>query len=429
MSALGKRLRRPRALALALSAAALCLAAPGAARDLEFPTFFSPGLNPDLSPSSAPGGRPFELFNVFAVNQHPDPGSDPRAGRQPARPQRRTAARHASPTRLTFPRCSQEAFDARRLRRRSPRSESRSLDLSAGAALPPSRSSTWCRRPGSPPSSPSALLRSTVHIDFHIRSGSDYGATATVDGLSEAVGLLTSSVRIWGVPGDPGHDALRFTGGGTPAPGPYPEPPPFRPLLSNPTSCDGPLVTTMEATTWQHPASVVSAAPFEAPAMGGCDQLDFNPIDRSQADHQPRRLALRASTSTSTSPRTRTPKASPPRHLREVKFVLPAGLTVNPAAANGLGTCSPEQIGFAGAANERQLLRYDLPPVNFSGSFTVSLDGQSTAPIAATASRAEVAAALETLPGLAGNVSRQRRPGRLDRHLHRRPGGDRRAAA
>ena len=71
-------------------------------------------------------------------------------------------------------------------------------------------------------------------------------------------------------------------------------------------------------------------------------------------------------------------------HLRKVKFMLPAGLTVNRSSANGLGSCSAAQIGFTELSNERQLIRYDLPPGRFSGSFIVSFKGQSTAPIAAT---------------------------------------------
>ena len=235
-------------------------------------------------------------------------------------------------------------------------------------------------------------------------AGGDYGLTASLAGLSESFGILTSSVSIWGVPGDPGHDSLRFTGGGAPAPGPYPEPPPFRALLSNPTSCNGPLATTMESTTWQHPEQVTSAAVFEAPAMGGCGQLDFNPSIEAKTTtnlaDSPSGLAVDIKV-----PQNKDAEGLAVAHLRQVKFMLPAGLTVNPSAANGLGSCSASQIGFTGLSNERQLLRYDLPPVKFSGSFVVNFNGQSTAPIAATASRSEVTQALETLPGLAGNVS------------------------
>ena len=85
--------------------------------------------------------------------------------------------------------------------------------------------------------------------------------------------------------------------------------------------------------------------------------------------------------------------------------MLPPGLTVNPSSANGLGVCSPEQIGYAGAINQRQILRYDLPPKAFSGTFTVAYGGNETVPIDATATRAEVTQAIETLPGLGGNIS------------------------
>ncbi len=87
-----------------------------------------------------------------------------------------------------------------------------------------------------------------------------------------------------------------------------------------------------------------------------------------------------------------------------MRINLPAGLDVNPAVANGLGTCSEQQIGLIDPTNERQLLRYDLPPINFSGSFAVTSGGQSTAPISAAATSAQVAAAIEKLPGLAGNI-------------------------
>ena len=74
------------------------------------------------------------------------------------------------------------------------------------------------------------------------------------------------------------------------------------------------------------------------------------------------------------------------------------------AAAGIASSGTPEQIGLSGIASERQLLRFDLPPINFSGSFTVSRGGQNTAQISSTATRPQVQAAIETLPGLAGNI-------------------------
>jgi hypothetical protein len=403
VSALAKRLPRRAALALILSAAALCLAAaPASARDLEFPVFSTPGLNPNLSPSSAPGGRPFELIDVFSLNRTPTlegiPGPAANLRDVSVELPPGIVANAAS-----FPRCSQEAFNSSGCATLAQVGVAE-LDLSAGLSAPTVPVFNLAPPPGQPAQFAFRVLGAAVHVDFHIRGGSDYGATATVAGLSEVAGLQDSSLRIWGVPGDPAHDALRFRGDGTPAPGPYAEAAPYRALLSNPTSCNGPLITTMQATTWQHPGQSVAAAPFEAPGIGECNQLDFEPV-----------LDAKPTTNLADSPsgldlhlnvrQTQDSEGAAAGQLRAAKIVLPAGLQLNPAAANGLGTCSPEQIGLAAPTNERQLLRYDLPPVNFSGTFTVAYGGHATAPIPATATSAQVAAALETLPGLTGNVA------------------------
>ena len=138
--------------------------------------------------------------------------------------------------------------------------------------------------------------------------------------------------------------------------------------------------------------------------MGGCNQLDFSPTIEAKpttdlAD-SPSGLALDV-----TVPENEDSEGLVAAHLREARFVLPPGLTVNPSAANGLNVCSPEQIGYAGPTDQRQILRYELPPTVFSGQFTVGFDGQETESIPSTASRSEVAQAIETLPGLAGNIA------------------------
>jgi hypothetical protein len=393
-------LRTSLALAGALLCFAVLFAAPAGARTLEAASFVAPGVNPDQSPSTLPGGRPYELVNAFALNQTPTV-----EGITGAAANIRDLSFELPPGFVAntagFPRCSAESFAASACATAAQIGVA-DLVLSAGIGTVTVPVFNLAPPAGIPAQFGFRATGSAVHINFQLRAGTDYGVTASVNGLSAAAGVLSSSVRIWGVPGDPGHDALRFTGNGSPAPGPYPEAPPFRPLLSNPTSCNGPLITTMRATTWQ-PGEPIFAAPFEAPGAVGCNQLDFNPDIEAKpttnlAD-SPSGLDFHLHI-----PQIQDPEGSAAAHLRSARINLPAGLTVNPAAANGLGSCTEQQIGLIAGSNERQLLRYDLPPISFSGSFRVTSGSQSTAPISATATSAQVAAAIETLPGLAGNI-------------------------
>src|SRR6476620_7913057 len=339
MTLLARCPRRARRGALALIAAALCLTsfvAPASGRDLEFPVFSTPGLNPDLSPSSAPGGRPFELIDVFALNRTPTLEGIPGPAAN-LRDLRIELPPGIVANAAAFPRCSQEAFSAAACPTLTQVGVVE-LTLAAGAEAPTVPVFNLAPPPGRAAQLAFRALGSAVHVDFRVRGGSDYGATATVSGLSEAAGLLGSELRIWGVPGDPAHDTLRFTGEGTPAPGPYPEAAPYRPLLSNPTSCDGPLITTMEASTWQAPDRRIAAAPFEAPGIGECNQLDFEPEVEAKpttnlAD-SPSGLDLHLNIR-----QNQDSEGAASGHLRSARIALPAGLELNPAAANGLGTC------------------------------------------------------------------------------------------
>ena len=42
-----------------------------------------------------------------------------------------------------------------------------------------------------------------------MRTGGDYGVTASVENATQVAGLLSSQVTLWGVPGDPRHDQSR----------------------------------------------------------------------------------------------------------------------------------------------------------------------------------------------------------------------------
>ena len=183
----------------------------------------------------------------------------------------------------------------------------------------------------------------------------------------------------------------------------------------------------MEATTWQHPDQVTSAAPFEAPPMGGCSQLDFNPT-----------IEAKPTTNLADSPSGLAVELhdSPEQRRRRPRRRPPAGGQVHAAAGpdrqslrrpTASAACSAGQIGYTGLSNERQLLRYDLPPVRLLGLFHGQLRRpEHGADRRHRISRPRSPQAIETLPGLAGNVTLSGAQGWLDRRLHRRPRGDRR---
>lgn len=52
-----------------------------------------------------------------------------------------------------------------------------------------------------------------IIIDITIRTGSDYGVTATVRNVSQAPNIYATSLTLWGVPADPSHDPERFLPG------------------------------------------------------------------------------------------------------------------------------------------------------------------------------------------------------------------------
>jgi hypothetical protein len=133
-------------------------------------------------------------------------------------------------------------------------------------------------------------------------------------------------------------------------------------MFTNPASCDGqPLTTTLHMDSWQHPGSFnadgtpnltdpnwASATSTSSPVTG-CNLLHFNPTisvqpDSASAD-SPSGLDVELKVPQSEDPNT---LATPP--LKKGVVTLPQGVSVNPAAADGLGACSPAQIDLASAS-------------------------------------------------------------------------------
>jgi hypothetical protein len=196
-----------------------------------------------------------------------------------------------------------------------------------------------------------------VILDTSVRTGGDYGVTVTVKNISELASLIGSQVTFWGVPGDPRHDHARgwsCVAGGILAiqanlppcsPLGLVKPPPF---LILPTSCTGPLRSTVEGDSWSQPGALTE--PLDAlglPALDGCNALSFSPSIRVTPD------GTAASTPTGLNVDVHVPQDSvlvanglAESNVRDITVALPEGVAVNPAGGDGLQACSEGLVGF-----------------------------------------------------------------------------------
>jgi hypothetical protein len=218
--------------------------------------------------------------------------------------------------------------------------------------------------PGEPARFGFDVAQVTTTLNFAVRTGGDYGVTVNIDNINEIQGYMSSKVTIWGVPGARVHDSARGWAcmeaareevvlgkkgicsllNETAAP----------PLLSLPTSCGGPMFTTVQADSWAEPKP---AHPFEAPlfskyemgGLDGCNRLQFNPEISVAPD------VAEASTPTGLEVKVHVPQTAAlnpeslsESTLKDTTVALPEGVAVNPGGAGGLEACSETQVGYLG---------------------------------------------------------------------------------
>jgi hypothetical protein len=224
-------------------------------------------------------------------------------------------------------------------------------------------------------------------LETSLRSGSDYGVTLALTNSTQKVWLLGVKLSVWGVPGDQRHDGqrgLECLGGF----GVCPSSSVASPLLTMPTTCAGPLQSTVEGDSWQQ-ANVQQAeaitptlqplASTIMPALDGCDALPFHPEIYLAPDGR------QASTPNGfdVDVRVHDEGASNPADLaastvKDITVALPAGVALNPAVADGLEACSQGLVGFIGFG--------ELEPVTEPGvkspAFTGKLPGSLAALVA-----------------------------------------------
>jgi hypothetical protein len=171
--------------------------------------------------------------------------------------------------------------------------------------------------------------------------------------IPQLVEVMGSEFTLWGIPADPAHDPLRgkcinISGEST---GKCHVSIAEVPFITMPRSCESPLRSTYNALSWL--GSTDTGEVFTHDEVGnpqemtGCGALTFSPhistapTSRSAASPSGMDIALHFDDEGLTNPSEEATAAS---DLKKAALTFPEGVTINPSQAEGLATCSKEQL-------------------------------------------------------------------------------------
>jgi hypothetical protein len=250
-----------------------------------------------------------------------------------------------------------------------------------------------------------AIIPIIINVRLDPKRG--YSLDAEVINIPNPADYLTgSSVTTWGVPTDHSHDHQRYNWYETfvcfkscsedPVESGLPKPTPF---MRNATSCEPAKVGFFADSYEAYGVSDFSSAPLTQTT--DCDAVPFEPTaslaptTRSPGTASGLDASLHVPQEGLTDP-----EAAGTADIKEAKVTLPQGFSLNASAADGLGSCSEEQIGLD--RNERQIVDIGAHGAPVSLSFR----RQSTPVLPNWASAEEVQSALEALPNIGpGDIS------------------------
>ena len=194
--------------------------------------------------------------------------------------------------------------------------------------------------------------------DASVRTGAGYGVAVSANNIPAAGAIVSVSETIWGVPPDKGHDPERHCVNeeGTVIEGCSSDVEP-EPFLTLPTSCTGPLVTTLRVDPVQAPGDFTSESALSRDAHGnpagltGCEKVPFNATLQLTPDTQSAESPSGLNVDLKI-PQPESPGGLAEASLQEAVVTLPPGMTVSPSAATGLLACplqGPEGINLESA--------------------------------------------------------------------------------
>ena len=193
-----------------------------------------------------------------------------------------------------------------------------------------------------------------VVIDTAIDPSNGYRGVAEVSNLTQLAVFLSSTVTLWGNPGDPRHDASR--GNDCLRDSPKCQRPSGLsevPFLRMPVSCGAPLDFLAEAEPWNVPiGSVIDRSLFQSEALHGCNRIPFDPTisatPTSKLAANPSGLDFDLTMPNSG---LLNPDGIAEGQAKKIEVALPEGVTINPSEGEGLVGCSPAQYAAETASS------------------------------------------------------------------------------
>jgi len=190
-----------------------------------------------------------------------------------------------------------------------------------------------------------------ITVEVGVGSAEPNNIVANVVNIPQVVEFYGSSLQLWGIPADPAHDPYRgrcleiipvdnygelvSTGEkcGTNAA--------EIPFLTMPRSCTGPLHTSYEAISWQQPNAVPDKGSFDSPGMSGCSNLGFAPRVTAEPTSSQAEAASGLDFGIDINDEGLTSPSGPATQsdVKNLVVRMPAGMTLNSSAANGLSVC------------------------------------------------------------------------------------------
>ncbi len=205
---------------------------------------------------------------------------------------------------------------------------------------------------------------------------SDEGLTAVTYNIPKLGEAHKITVTLWGVPAAHEHDAARGAICGEEG-----EIPPVchnefgspqearvtaKPFLSNPTSC-GAFQARMTANSWEEPAFVPIVTTEVGPIVE-CDRVPFDPSIEVNPSTRSAESPTGLDVSLVVPQAWENPFTISTANLDNAKVVLPEGMTINPSAGSGLGSCTPAQYASETALS---LPGEGCPPESKIGSIVI----------------------------------------------------------